>query len=243
MGELLKETRKSGERQGWREAAKENVGCPDINKALQPRPHARAILAIPEAGGRSREGVRGLADPMTMPSTESIINRASRQSVLEMPPPVEDGRARGRSPLSAVSRAPPVSRAPRSPSRWSACRPLSRRSGACCCRRASPPVRAFRARGVALVLFAGRSTKQPYGKAECPAFLAIALYRNLAYSALACFRMGMSGSASFQRARKSIASDFEQTGGFLRAIISAGATVPLSRIHRILNRVCLSQSG
>jgi hypothetical protein len=28
-------------------------------------------------------------------------------------------------------------------------------------------------------------------------------YRNFAYSALACFRMGMSGSASFQRARKS----------------------------------------
>ena len=28
-------------------------------------------------------------------------------------------------------------------------------------------------------------------------------YCSLAYSALACFRMGMSGSASFQRARKS----------------------------------------
>ncbi len=28
-------------------------------------------------------------------------------------------------------------------------------------------------------------------------------YRNPAYSALACFKMGMSGSASFQRAKKS----------------------------------------
>ena len=28
-------------------------------------------------------------------------------------------------------------------------------------------------------------------------------YCNFAYSALACFRMGMSGSASFQRVRKS----------------------------------------
>ena len=47
-------------------------------------------------------------------------------------------------------------------------------------------------------------------------------YCNFAYSLLACFRMGMSGSASFQRVRKSIPSDIEQTVGSCGAIISGG---------------------
>jgi hypothetical protein len=36
------------------------------------------------------------------------------------------------------------------------------------------------------------------------AWFGVSTYCNFAYSALACFRMGMSGSASFQRVRKSL---------------------------------------
>ena len=39
---------------------------------------------------------------------------------------------------------------------------------------------------------------------ECKRLIASVDYCNFAYSALACFRMGMSGSASFQSMRKSL---------------------------------------
>jgi len=44
---------------------------------------------------------------------------------------------------------------------------------------------------------------------KCNRCVEVGSYRcNFAYSALACFRMGMSGSASFQRVRKSLYAAF-----------------------------------
>src|ERR1700678_2015340 len=40
--------------------------------------------------------------------------------------------------------------------------------------------------------------------ANHPRFISLSGYCSFAYSALACLRMGMSGSASFQRVRKSL---------------------------------------
>jgi hypothetical protein len=52
-----------------------------------------------------------------------------------------------------------------------------------------------------------RGRRRPFDPRVLPqeeGFVPATCYCNFAYSALACFRMGMSGSASFQRVRKSL---------------------------------------